>query len=103
MTEDRHVRLRANGTSEELPAVSGLRVRSADPTEDGRLEAVFIAHNRRIAETLNAKGFGLQGDEPGAVRMNRRLRLGGKLGDSATHPRSQRGCRRTRDLGSPPL
>jgi hypothetical protein len=36
-----------------------------------------MARNREIARMLDAKGFGVRGDEPGGVLINRFLRLGG--------------------------
>jgi hypothetical protein len=76
MTEDTHVRIRADGRCEDLQSIRGLRRSSQDPEEDARLESEHIAENRRISEMLEAKGFGLEGDEPGAVQINRALRLG---------------------------
>lgn len=35
----------------------------------------YLAENQRVAEMLQAKGFGIEGDEPGGVQMNRALRL----------------------------
>jgi hypothetical protein len=75
MTNDRHVRIYADGSTEALPAVSGLRLCSEDPEEDARLEAEFYADNKRIAEMLEEKGFGIDGDEPGGVQINRALHL----------------------------
>jgi len=73
MTNDRHVRLYADGTSEGLPTITEFRVCSNDPEEDKRLEAEYFAENRRISELLEAKGFGLSGEEPVSVSVNRAL------------------------------
>ncbi|MGH3088829.1 MAG: hypothetical protein ACRDSJ_16100 [Rubrobacteraceae bacterium] len=75
MTEDRHVRIHANGHMEDLPAIAGMRMASQDPEEDARLEAEHLAENQRIAKMLEAKGFGIEGDEPGGVQINRFLRI----------------------------
>ncbi len=47
--------------------------------EECRLHAEYEARNKRISEMLEAKGFGLSGDEPGGVQINCLLRLG-KIG-----------------------
>jgi len=75
MTNDRHVRVYVNGKSEGLPAIQEFRMASKDPVEDARLEAEFFVENQRVAEILEDKGFGLQGDEPGGVQINRLLHL----------------------------
>jgi hypothetical protein len=76
MTDDRHVRLREDGTEEYLPTVWTMRLVYPDPEEDARQEAKFLAENRRVAAMLEEKGFGMEGDEPGGVQINRYLRLG---------------------------
>ncbi len=75
MTDDRHVRIYASGKNLQLPTVSSFRPVSDDPDEDARLQAEYLAENQRVAEMLEAKGFGIEGDEPGGVQMNRALRL----------------------------
>ncbi len=77
MTDDRHVRLREDGPPERLPAVRTFRIVSRDPEEDARLEAEYLEHNRRVGQMLREKGFGVAGDEPEGVQINRHLRLGG--------------------------
>jgi hypothetical protein len=77
MTDDRHVRLRGDGTGEDLPAVVGMRVVSRDHEEDARLEAEYLEENRRVARMLEEKGFGVAGDEPALIAVNRYLRTGG--------------------------
>ena len=57
MTNDRHVRIYANGESEQLPAISGSRASSQDPQKDKELEQEFYEKNRRVAEMLSQKGF----------------------------------------------
>jgi hypothetical protein len=75
MTDDSHARLYADGTVESLPAIVGFRVCAEDPAEDARLEAAHLARNQEVARMLEEKGFGLAGDEPVSVQVNRFLRL----------------------------
>ncbi|MDO9694420.1 MAG: hypothetical protein Q7W56_06785 [Candidatus Latescibacteria bacterium] len=75
MCGDEHTRFYADGGREDLDAIMEFRRSSPDPVEDARLEAAFFAENQRIAALLEAKGFGLAGDEPGGVQMNRYLHL----------------------------
>ncbi len=77
MTDDRHVRLREHGPAEQLPTIQTFRIDSKDPEEDARLEAEYLEHNRRVGRMLKEKGFGVAGDEPLSVQVNRHLRLGG--------------------------
>ena len=72
---DEHVRLYADGQRKELPAILTFRLCSEDEEEDKRLEAEYEAKNQRIARLLEKKGFGIAGDEPGGVLINRALRL----------------------------
>jgi hypothetical protein len=76
MTTDCHERIREDGTHERLPAISTWRLSSEDPVEDARLEAEHFAENQEIEKLLQEKGFGITGDEPGGVQVNRFLRLG---------------------------
>lgn len=73
MTEDRHVRIYADGHVEYLPTIAGMRLASEDPEEDARLLAEYRAQNQRVARMLEDKGFGIEGDEPGGVQVNRFL------------------------------
>lgn len=78
MTDDRHVRIYATGeVDDSLPRIESVRRGSPDPEENRRLQSEFDARNQAVAERLAAKGFGLQGDEPLSVQMNRRLRTRG--------------------------
>jgi hypothetical protein len=77
MTDDNHVRIREDGGTESLPAMSTFRIVSQDPEEDARLEAEYLDHNRSVGRMLEQKGFGVAGDEPASVGINRYLRLGG--------------------------
>jgi hypothetical protein len=76
MTDDRHIRIREDGTEEHLPAVATMRLTSQGPEEDTRLAAEHLEENRRVAKLLEKKGFGIEGDEPGGVQMDRYLALG---------------------------
>ena len=75
MTNDEHVRLYAGGQEVGLPSIQGFRLCSQDPDEDKRLEAEYAAENQRIARLLEEKGFGIAGDEPGGVLINRALHV----------------------------
>jgi hypothetical protein len=72
---DTHLRIYADGRTEVLPSISPVRPGSSDPEEDARFAQEFYAENARIMEMLEAKGFGLSGDEPGGVQINTFLRL----------------------------
>lgn len=76
MTSDRHVRIYEDGGEESLPTVSTMRPASRDPEEDARLAAEHLAENHRVAAMLAGKGFGMEGNEPGGVQINRYLALG---------------------------
>ena len=71
MTNDGHVRLYENGHKVSLPAISSFHMSSEDPEEAARLAAEAKAEAREIAAMLEAKGFGMEGDEPGAVQIIR--------------------------------
>jgi hypothetical protein len=73
MTNDRHVRIHADGHCEGLPEIQEFRICSEDPQEDARLDAEYYAENQRIAKMLEEKGLGPSGDEPGGVLINRFL------------------------------
>ena len=75
MTDDRHVRLREGGPAESLPTIGTFRIASPDSEEDARLEAEYLKRNRRVGRMLEEKGFGVAGDEPLSVRVNRHLRF----------------------------
>jgi len=73
MTSDCHTRVYSDGRVKSLPAISEMRLCSQDPKEDKMLEKKFQASNRRVETRLKKKGFGVSGDEPFAVRLNRVL------------------------------
>jgi hypothetical protein len=62
VTNDRHVRIYADGRCENLPAIRELRLCSKDPKEDARLEAEYFTENQKVAKMLEEKGFGLGGE-----------------------------------------
>ena len=75
MTYDEHVRIYASGEYESLPAIQSARITSQHPEGHATLEAEQHAENRRIAKMLEAKGFGIEGNERGGVRIKRSLTL----------------------------
>lgn len=77
MTSDDHVRLRETGEVEVLPVLPlfGPAI-SSDPEVNARREAEHQAECQAIADMLKAKGFFVEGDEPGGVQMNMLLRSG---------------------------
>ena len=80
MTNDRHIRIREDGSEEYLPTVSTMRLASQDPEEDAILAAEHLEKNRHVATMLEEKGFGMEGNEPGGVQINRYLALGEEEG-----------------------
>lgn len=78
MTNDRHVRIRVDGSEERLPTVSTMQITSRDPEENARLAREHLLENRRVERMLEEKGFGMTGAEPGLVQVNRFLALGGE-------------------------
>lgn len=78
MTNDSHTRIRADGLVEGLPALAEMFVGSDDPAEHAKLRAAFFKENQRIAQLLEAKGFGLSGDEHLSNQI-RRLQMTGEL------------------------
>jgi len=75
MTTDCHIRLRPDGASESLPAISTMRLLSEDPVENARLGEEFVRHNRETNALLRDKGFGMTGLEPLSITINRHLAL----------------------------
>ena len=61
MTNDRHVRLYADGRMEGLEAVIDMRVVPEDPEEAAQAQADFFARNREVRRMLDEKGFTLDG------------------------------------------
>ncbi len=75
MTNDGHVRIYEDGQTEYLKAIPDFRISSKDPVEDARLEKEFIEESRQINKMLEAKGFGMTGNEPGGVQIRRYQQL----------------------------
>jgi hypothetical protein len=75
MTNDCHDRIYEDGRSECLPSIDDLRPCSSDPEEDARLKKEQHEEDLRVMEILEAKGFGVQGDEPMSVQIQRYQRL----------------------------
>ena len=73
MTNGRHVRLYADGSSKGLDSYRSMRIVSDDPEEDRRLENEFWEHNECVSRELESKGFGLEGDEHPSTVINRVL------------------------------
>lgn len=80
LTDDGHLRIYADGSCEGLPALNDIRQSSEDPDEDARLEAEYNAENQKVSNILDEKGFGLSGDEPGGILINRFLTLNNTYG-----------------------
>lgn len=57
MTNDRHVRIYADGKKKNLPALSSMRLVSKDPIEDKQLKEEYYEHNHKVVELLAEKGF----------------------------------------------
>ena len=77
---DGNGRYEGDGSEEYLPTVSTLRPASLDPEEDARLAAEHLEKNRHVTRMLEKRGFGIDGDEPGGVQINRHLALGEEEG-----------------------
>jgi hypothetical protein len=73
MTNDRHVRLYADGRTENLPVLTTIRQASDDPLEDKRFAEEYAARNSEVAILLDQKGFAMEGNEPGLMQVNRWL------------------------------
>ena len=77
MTNDRHVRLYADGRHELLETMQEFyKVDPEDPQKTAQAEADLIAHNKAVRRMLDEKGFGLKGDEHGSVLVNHWLLTG---------------------------
>lgn len=57
MTNERHVRLRASGEVEGLPAIQEWYVYDGTEEDRQRAEAEYFAYNRQIGEMLRQKGL----------------------------------------------
>ena len=77
MTNDRHVRLHADGRVEGLEAIAEMYATSADPEEAAQAKADFHARNRDVRRMLDEKGFTLEGVVHPSVAVNHYLLTGG--------------------------
>ncbi len=73
MTNDRHVRLYADGRTEGLEAISEFHVVPEDPNEAAQAQADFYARNREVRRMLDEKGFTLEGVVHPSVAINHYL------------------------------
>ncbi len=86
MTNDRHSRLYADGSSKSLDSYCSMRRVSDDPEENRRLENEFWEHNERVSRELEAKGFVLEGDEHPLTIINHEL-----ISSRESHRRATKG------------
>ena len=77
MTNDRHVRLYADGRVEGLEAIGEMYVVPEDPSEAAQAKADFHARNREVRRMLDEKGFTLEGVAHPSVAVNHYLLTGG--------------------------
>ena len=73
MTNDRHVRIRSDGSHESLETISEFYVTPKDPAEAEAAKREFYERNRGVDKMLREKGFGMTGKEHGSARVNRWL------------------------------
>ena len=73
MTDDRHVRLYADGEEEDLPAMAGSFGYPNDATRAEReaARAKCLATNRAVEKLLEAKGFVMTGQAHPSAQVNR--------------------------------
>ncbi len=86
MTNDRHVRLHADGRVEGLEAINEMYVVPDDPDEAAQVKADFHARNRDVRRMLDEKGFTLDGVVHPSVSLNHYLLTGGAVEDDETEP-----------------
>ena len=77
MTNDRHIRLYADGREERLETMREGYVVPEDPEEAARAKADAYAHNKAVRRMLDEKGFTLDDDVHGSVLVNHWLLTGG--------------------------
>lgn len=86
MTNDRHVRLYADGRVEGLEAVIDMHVVPEDPKEAAQAQADFYARNRAVRRMLDEKGFTLDGVVHPSVAINHHFLTGGADEVDETEP-----------------
>ncbi len=73
MTNDRHVRIRSNGSEKTLPALDGMRIVYKDPEEDAKSQREWAERTSKTMQMLEEKGFGISGSEHGSFVINTHL------------------------------
>ena len=73
MTNDRHERIRSDGTHESLETISEFYVIPKDSTKAEAAKKEFFERNRAVDKMLREKGFGITGKEHGSALVNRWL------------------------------
>ena len=75
MTNDRHVRLYADGEEEDLPAMAEGYVipQGATVTEREEVRDKYFAYNQAVEKLLEEKGFVMTDQTHGIARINRYL------------------------------
>ncbi len=77
MTNDRHIRLYADGDTESLPTIVSGMTYPADATESvvKALEEEQASRNQAVEKLLEAKGFVMTADAHPSARINRYLAM----------------------------
>lgn len=86
MTNDRHVRLYADGRVQGLEAVIDMHVVPEDPDEAEQAQDDFYARNREVRRAIDEKGFTLDGVVHPSVAINHYLLTGGDFDEGDSEP-----------------
>ena len=75
MTDDRHVRMYADGKEESLPAMaeSWVSPQGATPAEEKEARDKYLAHNQTVEKLLEEKGFIMTDQAHPSAQLNRYL------------------------------
>ena len=73
MTNDRHVRLYADGEDEYLPAMEGFYIQGATAEEEKEARHKFFAYNQGLNKLLKEKGFVMTDEAHTSARISRHL------------------------------
>ena len=76
MTNDRHLRIYTDGTVESLPAINAMYTlppEDATEAEIKEAEDAFYAHNQKVQELLDEKGFVMTDQAHASAQLNRYL------------------------------
>ena len=75
MTDDRHIRMYADGKEESLPAIGGFWVipQGATPAEEKEARDKHLAHNQAVEKLLEEKGFVMTDQAHPSAQLNRYL------------------------------